>query len=439
MFLVLALAVMGPLLLPGHIFALDSPLALNWDTSGYFWGTSDGTESVFAATYNSAPVAFVLKALGFILPSWVVEKLWLVLLLWLCGIGAYRLPYLRGKGRYYAGLLYTVNPFTYVRFVTGQWGLLGAYALIPFVVTAFVRMLEEPRPRHAVKTALLLTLVGFLQVHGLALALLVIVALYLSKVVVARQAFRSSLSTVLLSAALFLGINAFWIARYVIAGVGVAHNMPIGELSYFTASPPLDVLSLRGFWLSEAYVDIADLIPVWWLLFIPLLYLAVHGALSLVENHRLRWLSLGLAIVAVVSLFLAAGPGSRATEGVFRALWGHFPVYRAFRDSHKFVALLALAYAYLGGFGVQSLVDRRPQLARWARLLPRFSGVVLLIVPVLYAIPMFGAWGQVRPTRFPAEWHEVRSMLDEDRGDYNVLFLPWHMYQAIRRNQFSNV
>jgi len=31
-FFLLALAVMGPLLLPGHILTLDSPLALNWDT-----------------------------------------------------------------------------------------------------------------------------------------------------------------------------------------------------------------------------------------------------------------------------------------------------------------------------------------------------------------------------------------------------------------------
>ncbi len=75
---------------------------------------------MFAATYNTAPIAFVLKRLGTILSIEVVEKLWLVLLFWLCGIGTFHLPYLHGKERYYAGILYTVNPFTYIRFVSGQ-------------------------------------------------------------------------------------------------------------------------------------------------------------------------------------------------------------------------------------------------------------------------------------------------------------------------------
>ena len=63
-FLLLALTIMGPLLLPGHILALDSPLAINWDIRGYIWGISDGPESVFAANYNSAPIAILLKGLG---------------------------------------------------------------------------------------------------------------------------------------------------------------------------------------------------------------------------------------------------------------------------------------------------------------------------------------------------------------------------------------
>ena len=32
--------------------------------------------------------------------------------------------------------------------------------------------------------------------------------------------------------------------------------------------------------------------------------------------------------------------------------------YRGFRDTHKFAALLALAYAYLGAFGLQTLVEK---------------------------------------------------------------------------------
>ena len=78
LFFLLALAIMGPLLLPGHILALDSPIALNRDLAGYFWGISDGPQSVFAATYNSAPVAAVMSVLELVLPVWLVQKLLLI-------------------------------------------------------------------------------------------------------------------------------------------------------------------------------------------------------------------------------------------------------------------------------------------------------------------------------------------------------------------------
>jgi len=99
-----------------------------------------------------------------------------------------------------------------------------------------------------------------------------------------------------------------------------------------------------------------------------------------------------------------------------------------FRDSHKFVALLGLAYAYFGAFGLQSLLRSVSPTRLWAERLLSTAGVLVLIIPLIYALPMFGAWGQVRPTSYPAEWSEVRSLLNRDEGDYNLLVLPWHMY-----------
>ncbi|MFQ5872253.1 MAG: hypothetical protein ACE5JL_00425 [Dehalococcoidia bacterium] len=425
MFLLLALLIMGPLLRPGYLLTLDSPLALNWDLEAYFWGISDGPESVFAATYNSAPIAFVLKLVGSVLTDPVTQKLWLILLFWLSSIGAYRLPFLEGKARYYAGVFYAVNPYTYTRFVAGQWGLLGAYALTPFAVTSFIRMLEHPRPREAAKTVFFLTLIGFLQVHGLLLALLVLAVLYIGRLVIVRGSFRHSLPMVSLGAGLFVGLNLFWILRYAIAGGGALDNMRPGELGYFAASPPLDVLSLRGFWLQKAFTDISDLVPVWWLLFFPLFFLATYGAFRLFEVPNKRWLAAGLVLLGVISVVLAAGPGVSVTEPAFGAVWDGIPWYRAFRDSHKFVAPLALTYTYLGAFGLQRLFDNLP------RLRPRtatIAGVLVFIIPMIYALPIFGSWGQLQPTEFPEDWLEARSMLDDDPDDYNVLVLPWHMY-----------
>ena len=192
----MALVIMGPLLGPGQILTLDSPLALNFNLAEYFSWSTDGAESVFAATHNSAPFAAVLRGFELLLPFQVVEKMWLVLLLFLCAVGASRLPYLEESGRFYAGFFYLVNPFTYIRFVSGQWGMLGAYALIPFAVTSFFLLLEEPSRKQIAIFVLLLTLISHLQIHGLALALLVVGSLYGANCAIRPESFRRPLPAV---------------------------------------------------------------------------------------------------------------------------------------------------------------------------------------------------------------------------------------------------
>ena len=427
-FLVLALAVMGPLLSPGYIMALDAPLALNWDLAGFSQGSSDGPGGVFAATYTSAPIAAVLKALSFVIPAWAVEKLWLVLLLWLCGIGASRLPYLKGLGRFYAGTFYMLNPFSYIRLVTGQWGVLATYALLPFTIIVFLQLLENPRPRHAIKLALLLTAVGLVQVHGIGVTFVALAVLFIGRIAMSRMHIRNTLKMLGLALVIFLSLNSFWIVRYALAQFGAVRNMPIAELAYFAASPLADVVSLRGYWLSQAYTDISDILSFWWIFFAPLLFFLVHGFIELMRSKRLRWLATSLILILGLGLFLAAGPGLNQTEPMFRSLWEHIPFYRSFRDSHKFVALVALGYAYLGAFGVRhvaNLLSTTRLGTRPARIV--ISGLVLIML-VIYGLPIFGAWGQLRPAHFPEDWHQTRAILDSDRSDYNVLVLPWHMY-----------
>lgn len=427
-FLGLALAIVGPLMTPGYLFALDSPLALNQYISGYFWGTSDGASGVFAATYNSAPIALALKALDGLLPGWLVQRLYLVLLFWLCGLGGSRLPYVRGPARYYAGVFYAVNPFTCIRFVTGQWGVLGAYALAPFAVAAFVGLLERPGARNAVSVALWLTLTGFMQVHGLALALGLLAALLVGRCALEPGAARRCVPALALAAGLFVALNLFWVLRAALASGGVADVLPVAELDYFAARPPLAVLSLRGFWLSSRYVDPASVIPGWWLLLLAALYLAALGTVALLRDHALRWLGVALVTALLLSAFLAAGPGTGATAPLFRLMWEHVPGYAAFRDSHKFVAVLALGYAWLGALGLQAASDRRGEATRGLRAPRAALPAVAALLPVALGLPVFGAWGQLRPADYPGDWHEARAILDRDSGDYAVLFLPWHMY-----------
>ena len=431
LFFLLALAIMGWCLLPGQLFALDSPLALNRDIAGYFWGTSDGASGAFAATYNSAPVAFILSLFEYVMPAWAVEKCWLVLLLWLCGFGASRLPYLHGIGRFFAGVFYVVNPVVYLRFVSGGWGVLAVYAVTPFLVSEFVKLLENPRQRYAVTVALLLTAIGLLQIHGVPLAFVLLTCIFAGRLLHSRDHMKKIVAMLAVSGVLFVCLNLFWITRFTEAGGGAPANMPVQEMNYFAVSSVLEALSLRGFWCSQPYLDISDLIPFGWILFLPLLGLVYCGVFSMAHSDRARWLSNGFIAVAVVSGLLAIGPRVDFISGFIRFLWENVSVYRAFRDSYKFVGLLALAYAFLGACGLQLLItmlhDKFPSETsrRWPL---RMLGAFALILPILYTLPLFGLWGQMPSTTYPADWTKVRAMIDEDKSDFNILVLPWHMY-----------
>jgi hypothetical protein len=422
----LGLFVMGPLMLPGHIFAIDSPISLNRDIAGYVFGTSDGPQSAFAATYTSAPIAFIHQVLGLIAPEWVVEKLWLLLLLFLSGVGASRLPGLRGIGAAYAGVLYTINPFTYSRFITGQWGMLGAYALLPFLVSSFSKLLAEPSGRNAVKVAMWLTLIGMMQLQGLVLGLIVLLVFTTFHVGRRSSKWRAQSRAMALTAALFIGLNILWLTRFLMAGDGATQNMSVGEMAYFAANPATDVLLLGGFWLDEAYLQIGDLIPAGRALAGPILFLSLFGLVAGLGSELTRRVCLALGLLVVIAFLLAAGPGMQITRPFFEVIWENIPWYRAFRDSSKFVALIAIAYAYLGGIGLSTLLSG---VFEARRNLQRFVGAAALVVPILYALPMIGTWNQLEPGQFPSDWGEVRGILNavEDQ-DFNVLVLPWHMY-----------
>ena len=138
-------------------------------------------------------------------------------------------------------------------------------------------MLNDPTPRNQVKAVLCLTLVGMLQTHGLILALIALTVLCIARSLFSEENSLSHLRAMLITVTLFLGLNSFWIIRYIVAGSAVTGNMNPQELDFFAATAAdrillVEILSLRGFWLSRGFIDIYELIPAWRLLFIPVSY-----------------------------------------------------------------------------------------------------------------------------------------------------------------------
>jgi hypothetical protein len=190
----------------------------------------------------------------------------------------------------------------------------------------------------------------------------------------------------------------------------------------------VDIASMHGFW-RDAYIYIADLFPVWWIFPLLILFLAVGGLLTCIKDKKAGWVGVSLSLLWIVGLFLAVGAAAAITRPLFAWLYDNLPFFKGFRDSQKFVALLCLAYAYLGGLGVEELMrifrEQRNKLAKMA--IPALVSLALVIPPV-YSFTMFGFHGQLGVTDYPPEWYEVNDYMNRDKDDGNILVLPWHLY-----------
>jgi hypothetical protein len=428
----LSLAILGPLLRPGYILSLDMVFTPHLDFTSNLYGLN---ESLWTVT--SAPLYLVMQELGHIIPPWLIEKIILFLTFFVAGVGIHRLPFLRGTGAYFAGVLYMMNPFTYVRLMAGQWGLLVGYALIPFAVGSFISLVEGANLKKAVKLALLTTLVTVFSLHSLFILLFVYLVIFSVKLIAERKqlpALSHAGKYASLSAIMFLALNVFWLAP-VFTGGGTALTQISGQdIAAFAPratshlGTAFDIASMHGFWRG-GYLYIVDFVHWWWVFPILIILLALYGAITGFRVKDIRWPVTSFAIIGILGFVLALGAGSRFTSPIFTWLFEHFPFFSGFRDSQKLVGLLCLAYAALGGLGVSGLVN---SLKTSGKQLAQIGALTLIIVafivPPYYSLPIFGTHGQLETTDYPQEWYEVNKHLNTDQSDFNVLFLPWHLY-----------
>ncbi|MDO8724659.1 MAG: hypothetical protein Q7J35_01155 [Candidatus Methanoperedens sp.] len=337
-----------------------------------------------------------------------------------------------------------LNPFVYVRFLAGHWLLLLAYAVTPFAIKGLIDFFEDPSTKRAIKVVFLLTYIFVLETHTPFLLLIVFGVLFLVKLVEYRKidAKIFSLSrSIILIGLLLLILNSYWLVP-----TFVGSSVPLGEitgsdLNTFTTTQDLNfntlftTASMYGFWRG-GYIYTKDLLPYWYLFFIFILFLSVHGFVSNYKHPGHGTYVKAFGAVAVLSVLLAAGI-SGPFAGVFEFLFNNIFFFKGFREPQKFVALLVLSYAYLGGLGVAE-IEKMARDKTIKKFNLRKIGTIVIIVmalatPFIYSFTMFnGFWGQLKPSDYPKDWYEVNDFLNQDEQDFKVLFLPWHMYMDFK-------
>jgi len=401
-FVILSLTIIFPLLEGKYILTLDtivSPTSLHAKSfSDFIYGVWVNRPNLGELGIDASriPLLIVSVALKKLFPTYILQKLEMFLIFFLSMMSMYSLidtkKYLP---KYFAAFLYAINPFTYTRFLAGHWSLLLGYAILPYLLKELLR--KELRVKNIV---LWLSLISILSTHILVMSFIVML-------IFIKKPLRKYVSI----AFVFILLNIYWIYPVISAKTITISTIDSGDTEAFMSRNHfVNILftnaMMYGFWRAEAYFmpSIYLLVPV----FIIILYLAVHGAIA---GKKTRF-----ALMAVVSLVLAVGIAHPYTEKIFQFLF-NIPLMRGFREPNKFVALLALSYSVMGAYGLNKI--------------KRFRAVLLLL-PFLFTPLLFMLDTQIKPIDYPPDYYEMNTFINEDKNEFNVLFLPWHLYLDFR-------
>ncbi len=422
-FVVLILLIISPLIKGPYFFLLDYTPRLNEvRTNEIIYGIVD---PIYGGNVFFQPIYSIFT-------HEILNILFLSFILFISALSAYQLVPVSSKpAKLFAGILYMLNPYTYIRILTGQWFVLFSYAMLPLALKSFIEFLEKKERKKMVEFVFLLTLIGF-NAHMLAIALLAMIIIF--SFWLGRRRDTEAAKGVVIASILFILLNAYWLIPLATAKDTLISSFGNQDLEAFaprieSISSLFTLASMYGFWRA-GYIYAKSFLPFWQVLFILILFLAVHGFTSYYRDKKIEIYVKSFAATAIIGLILAAGIGGPFSE-IFRWLFDHIPLIKGMRDSHKFVTLLVLAYAYLGALGVENISTK---IKMWNGKTNHTAIIVVAIalaIPLIYSFTFFNGFaGQIKSSDYPKDWYEINEFLNSDEQDFKVLFFPWHQYMS---------
>lgn len=426
----LSLIILLPLLLPGYVLTLDLVF-----TPHFAYPTE---------LTNAYPLDVLLWLIHFVLPGDVIEKIILFLILLLSGVGMHRL--LRSikikegissdvwqTALYFGGLFYMINPFTYSRFMAGQWMVLLGYALLPFFIQAFIRLLALPSRKEAIKTALLAFIITTVSLHHTGImciaALLIIIVAVILRYWRDAAHVKKFIGWTIVSLLVAMILSSFWIIPTLLGHNTTAQAVTHFDQSHFNAFETTggniigaigQVIRLQGFWVEARglFSLPQSMVPAWGLIFVVLWTVMIIGAIKAWRKNRML---VGIAVGSIiVGIILAATP-------VIEVLSRFIPFIAGYREPQKFVNLIVVGYSILGVFGMSFIIEWAAR--RFAELGGQVAVALCLFLPLAITPTMlWGFSGQLTPRSYPAGWSEMNQELKNIAPHDKTLFLPWHQY-----------
>lgn len=409
LFTLVGWAVIFPLTRRGWVILLDWVSGPRPSVPRTFWGLDGGSQAAM-------PFVLLVRGLQHLVGPAVG---WLPLLVFfpLAAVGVARLQGGPLLARVAAALAYCVNPFVFDRIGAGQVAFLLGYGLLPYATRSLIEAAAEDRPRR-MTPALWLSALTALAIHFAWIGAVLVVA-----AAIGQRLRRRAVVWLFVVVVLFAASSC-----YLLVGSRGSGTVAIGSqdlASFRTLADPrfglyLNVAGLYGFWRLGPRLP-KQVLTGWPLVLLAALVVIAIGVRRTFRDPARRPTAVILVVVGVAGYFLALGD-----QGPFGSLyrWAflHLPGFAAMREPQKFLALLALAYAWFFGAGVEASM-RRAAEAR--RALP--VAAVLLALPLVYTPTLVGGLdGQLAAARYPAGWTDADRRAGQGSG--RILFLPWHQY-----------
>jgi dolichol-phosphate mannosyltransferase len=405
------------------VLALDLAPVPDPHFASDYWGLPSGTH---AGALGRLPIDALFVLLGKIGAVGLGEKALLLAIVFLAGFGMHRtVPARSEAGRYFAGVLYALNPFVYDRLYAGQWFLLLGYALIPHAFASFTLLLKD-RWRSAWRFGLIAGAVGAASAHMFFLLMLLCAAATISMLV--RGSGRiTRLGRATLGLLLAVLPSLYWLAPTP-GLVDFWRHVGPAQLELYSAVPDpswglgLTLAGLHGFWnVGGQAITSHSALPA---LTASLLALTFWG-LTRRRPDPLAW---AVAVTGLLGFVLALGTAG-PTGGAFRFFVEHVAPARSFREPQKGIALLVFAYAYLGAAAVD---DVRAHVRAYARPVGLALCALVLAVPVAVGHRQLGGlWGAMSTSHYPDSWGAANALLKRQGSGSRTLVLPWHGYLAL--------
>jgi hypothetical protein len=406
----LALLMLAPTLRPGFVLVYDMVFTPRQPLLPESLGLG-------SALPRAVPVDAVVAALTTVVPGDLLQKAVLCGAVFAAAFGAGRLvPTTSVAVRLVAATAYAWNAYVAERLFLGHWSVLVAYACLPWVVAAGLRVRRgEPHGWSGLVLACapaVLVPTGGLLVAGAAIA---------------AAGVRRAPGTL----ALALVLNAPWWLPALLHGGGTSDPAAVDAFAARSEGPGgvvVTVLGLGGVWNGEV-VPASRSGPLVPLIAMLLVVGAGFGARGLCAAWgRAPMLALGGLAAAGVVIAVAAGlPGP---DAALRWLVAYVPGAGLLRDGQKWAAWWALFAAVGGALAVQAAVTAlRARLREPAAGVAVLAGAVLLPVLLLPDLA-WGGLGRLTPVQYPRDWYTVREALAADHRPGDVLVLP---FQPFRR------